>query len=340
MPTLTVQPASKDNFVDESEPTTNYGTNETLWAWDLLNFLQHTLLHFGISSVPSGASIISATLSLYCFIIVGDANSIGVYKLTQPTWHETQSTWNIYKTGNSWDTAGGDFVTSNPSSGSATPSADAWMEVDVQAIVQDAVDNSLDVHLLAKFITEGQTGATDSHPRFRSSNYTADTTQRPKLVIAYSQFPSDPVARVSSIRHIFRPGLFVMQAGLGDLGFDIDIAETTVRSELDTAKAPEGTVKEQVDRAAKELGVAPAEVPLTREGVPIASVSPIGIPAQYPVPPGGVPITPGISPELQKIIDAQKRLARLSEIRKALAGDLSPAERARLEKEKTEWFKR
>ncbi len=49
--------------------------------------------------------------------------------------------------------------------------------------------------------------------------------------------PSDPVARVSSIRHIFRPGFFRMQVGLGDLGLDIDVAETSVRRELDTAKA-------------------------------------------------------------------------------------------------------
>lgn len=51
--------------------------------------------------------------------------------------------------------------------------------------------------------------------------------------------PSDDVARVSSIRHIFRPGFFRMQVGLGDLGFDIDVAETSVRRELDTAKEAE-----------------------------------------------------------------------------------------------------
>ena len=52
-------------------------------------------------------------------------------------------------------------------------------------------------------------------------------------------FPVDDVARVSSIRHIVRPGFFRMQVGLGDLGFDIDIAEATVRKELDTSKEPE-----------------------------------------------------------------------------------------------------
>lgn len=58
-------------------------------------------------------------------------------------------------------------------------------------------------------------------------------------------FPVDDVARASSIRHIFRPGFFRMQVGLGDLGFDVDVAEGTVRSELDTAK----DVKKEVEEA-------------------------------------------------------------------------------------------
>ncbi len=63
-----------------------------------------------------------------------------------------------------------------------------------------------------------------------------------------SIFPSDAVARVSSIRHIFRPGFFRMQVGLGDLGLDIDIAETAVRAELDTAKKIEEAPPEEVAR--------------------------------------------------------------------------------------------
>jgi len=53
------------------------------------------------------------------------------------------------------------------------------------------------------------------------------------------QYPSSAMARVSSIRHIFRPGMFRMQVGLGDLGLDIDIAEATVRKELDIAPPTE-----------------------------------------------------------------------------------------------------
>lgn len=66
---------------------------------------------------------------------------------------------------------------------------------------------------------------------------------RPRLVITYTGIYPTPgsgdlagLTRVSSIRHIFRPGFFKMQAGLGDLGFDIDVAEASIRRILDTAE--------------------------------------------------------------------------------------------------------
>ncbi len=41
-------------------------------------------------------------------------------------------------------------------------------------------------------------------------------------------FPSDTVARVSGIRHIFTPSSFRMQVSLGDLGFDVDVVEAVI----------------------------------------------------------------------------------------------------------------
>lgn len=77
-------------------------------------------------------------------------------------------------------------------------------------------------------------------------------------------FPSDDVARVSSIRHIFRPGLFAMQVALGALGFDIDIAEASVRAALDTAKeveeAPPEPAETYEQRYLRLYGVPPPEM--------------------------------------------------------------------------------
>jgi len=78
-------------------------------------------------------------------------------------------------------------------------------------------------------------------------------TTTPRVSVAYWGFamnpvvtrPTDAVARVSSIRHICRPGFCRMQVGLGDLGFDVDVAEATVRKALDTAINIYGGVGEE-----------------------------------------------------------------------------------------------
>lgn len=78
-------------------------------------------------------------------------------------------------------------------------------------------------------------------PYLVSNNYLRFTAD-PEIPAPSLVYPSDSVARVSSIRHICRSGFYRMQVGLGDLGFDIDVAEATVRKALDTAKETEPIV--------------------------------------------------------------------------------------------------
>lgn len=47
--------------------------------------------------------------------------------------------------------------------------------------------------------------------------------------------PTEAIMRISSIRHIYKPGSYKMQLGVGDLGFDIDVAEVSVRKATETA---------------------------------------------------------------------------------------------------------
>lgn len=90
-------------------------------------------------------------------------------------------------------------------------------------------------------------------------------------------YPSHPMARASSIRHIFRPGMFRMQVGLGNLGLDIDIAETAVRVEL-TALGPTASEPEEYVQPA-----APVEEPAeTLSYLPFPSAvlpSPVMVPS-------------------------------------------------------------
>lgn len=52
-------------------------------------------------------------------------------------------------------------------------------------------------------------------------------------------YPSDSMARVSSIRRIYHPGLYRMEVALGDLGFDGDVAEAAIKKIVGEVMLPE-----------------------------------------------------------------------------------------------------
>lgn len=104
--------------------------------------------------------------------------------------------------------------------------------------------------------------------------YTEQTTYDDGYIYTYiSQepgggvYPVDDVARVSSIRHVYRPGFYRMQVGIGALGFDMDIAETLVRRALDTA-VETGKPPSQWPPAPGEDPTAPVKCPYCEEIVP------------------------------------------------------------------------
>lgn len=74
-------------------------------------------------------------------------------------------------------------------------------------------------------------------------------------------YPSDSVARVSSIRRIYRPGLYRMEVALGDLGFDVDVVEAAMKkitegvSEISTMQAL-GYTPEQLEQMGKDYAAA------------------------------------------------------------------------------------
>jgi len=187
---LTVQPSSKDNFLRQHSPDTNYGAYTYLELRDgAPPLLSRSPLEFDISGLPAGVSIISATLSLNYYLKASTdpvGKTVWAYKLTRTDWVELESTWNIYKTGSNWTAGGGDYVTSNPSGGStAIPAGYGWMSWNVLAIIQDAYANSKSAEFLVKFETEGlATGFSRAY--FYSKEYTDDTSLCPKLIIEYT----------------------------------------------------------------------------------------------------------------------------------------------------------
>ena len=152
---LTIQPPSKDNSLYGGSTTTNYGTSTqlTIQSRSFGNRNYRTIIAFGITwgtDIPAGATLTSATLGLYR---TGGTSgrTYQAYKCTRDDWGETTSSWQRYKTSTDWTTAGGDYVTSDPSGGSATsPSSNGFVSWDVLAIVQDAQTNNTNINIIIK----------------------------------------------------------------------------------------------------------------------------------------------------------------------------------------------
>lgn len=195
MATYTKQPSSKDNHIYKGAPDDKYGSWQWLTVLNAAIYCQRVILEFDISDLPEGASIVSAKLKLYYYHfepLYGGATAEGrtywAYKQTHTDWVESESSWNEYKSGSNWTAAGGDWVTSDPSGGSAVvPGSYGWMEWDIKAIVEDAIANhSSIVELLVKDASDLEAGSPWENAYFRSRNYNADPSLRPKIEIEYT----------------------------------------------------------------------------------------------------------------------------------------------------------
>lgn len=112
MPTITLQPnetSGFDTYLSSTAPSNNYGTLGSIFVGELdtaPSAVTRSLIKFDLSSIPSNALITTATLSL--MISANYSNTPRYYNLYRVLrdWVESQATWNAWKTGNSWTTAG------------------------------------------------------------------------------------------------------------------------------------------------------------------------------------------------------------------------------------------
>ncbi|WP_214658961.1 DNRLRE domain-containing protein [Candidatus Formimonas warabiya] len=90
-------PAIDDSFVDSFQPTLNYGNSPVLLVGKLVDgILYRSLLKFDLASIPSGASIISAQLTLemnFDYSGAGTIASITPYAVAD-NWSGATVTWN------------------------------------------------------------------------------------------------------------------------------------------------------------------------------------------------------------------------------------------------------
>jgi hypothetical protein len=194
MITRTLYP-TKDTYIWLDVPTTNLGTETVLRiqgeATDLkCRILLEQSITWG-TDIPSDAVITSATLYLYYYENYGYDPTGRTYwcdRLLRLDWAETQATWNIYKTGSYWTTAGcdsdgNDFTSTGRASVVMPFGWLTWITWDVLAQVQWAQTNNKNIAFRIR--DSDETGTSDKLAEFHSSDYTTDPSLRPKLVITY-----------------------------------------------------------------------------------------------------------------------------------------------------------
>jgi hypothetical protein len=134
-----------DTSADESKPTNNYGTNTTIlvrsWqsAKDARSFVE-----FDVSSIPSGSTVNTATLTLCATRVPGSTRTIDLHRITA-SWVETTLTWNNQPS-----------VAASVTDSTTTPGSPACMTWDVAADVQLWIDGTANEGWRAKDSVEGQ----------------------------------------------------------------------------------------------------------------------------------------------------------------------------------------
>ena len=85
--------ASQDAAINQAAPNNNYGTNIFLALRSTLGQLRYSLLSYDLSSLPAGATVISAIANFY--VTTADTHPVNVYRVTS-AWGEFTVTWNSF----------------------------------------------------------------------------------------------------------------------------------------------------------------------------------------------------------------------------------------------------
>lgn len=195
-PTLSLQPDATDGidtYIQNTAATTNQGTFTLVYVGERDGTTDNyrTLIKFNLSSIPATDAIQSATFSMYITAdISNNSRPFRVYR-QQRAWVESQATWNIYSTGNNWQTSGGFGANDCEQTfiGERTFSASETINTFVDWSLSGAVVGDLD--LGNGWLVKAATESNDAYNFASSDNATA--ANRPKLEVIYETPAMDPV---------------------------------------------------------------------------------------------------------------------------------------------------
>lgn len=183
--------ASQDSSITIYEPYANYGSETSLYINSFLDHQQRSLVQFDLSSIPSGATISSATLKLYYGSHYGGSEAAPAgrtywaYRVTH-SWTESGVTWDSYDGTNPWTTAGSDYTVTDGASLTMPSSLPVWVQWDVTDIVSAWIeDGQPNYGFLIRDADETQNMET-FNALFRSREYTNIADLNPTLEIVYT----------------------------------------------------------------------------------------------------------------------------------------------------------
>lgn len=205
--------AGKDTSLHSGAPTTNYGTTDQLYtgSYDGSNF-EH-LIQPDFSSIPSTATVTSATMRLVVRIACLAASRTIYWRAILQPWTESEATWNIRSTGNNWTTAGcrsdgndrqaATMGTATIASTDTPGTTYDDIALDT-AVAQDWVDGSLTNNGMVGQDSADSAGATASH-YYASAASTAD--DRPMVTVGFDEAAAGhpAIKRLGGIPFV-RPG--------------------------------------------------------------------------------------------------------------------------------------
>ncbi len=185
-----VLPAIADTYLRASTATTNYGSATTVSIRRkgiLVDYREGGLFKFDTSSIPTSATISSASLSFN--VTTGSSYPFGLYEMKR-NWVEESASWNTYDGSNSWGTVGAAHTTSDRGN------TNLWDNPSLSATgIQTYTLNAAGVGVVQGWVTNP-----DSNFGFTIQNYdggflgpnwivsskeAGNENQRPKLLVNY-----------------------------------------------------------------------------------------------------------------------------------------------------------
>jgi len=134
-----------DTYADEFKPNDSHGTDTVMIvrSWSA-GKNQRSFVEFDVSSIPSGSTVNTATLTLCATKVPSIARTIDLHRITA-SWVETTLTWNNQP-----------GVAASVTDSATTPGSPACMTWDVAADVQLWIDGTANEGWRAKDSVEGQ----------------------------------------------------------------------------------------------------------------------------------------------------------------------------------------